>query len=53
MKRIEFKNKSAQKLYDNYLASIEKYSSVLSKEDANDLLMEFNSHIYEGLQILE
>ena len=53
MKRIEFKNKSAQKLYDNYLDRIGTYSSVLSKEDANDLLMEFNSHIYEGLQNLE
>ncbi len=50
MKRIEFNNKSAQKLYNNYLDSIAKYASVLSKEDANDLLMEFNSHIYEGLQ---
>ena len=53
MKRIDFKNKSAQKLYDNYLDRIVKYSSVLSKEDANDLLMEFNSHIYEGLQNME
>ena len=50
MKRIEFKNTSAQKIYNDYLNRIERCSTVLSKEDTRDLLMEFNSHIYEGLQ---
>ncbi len=50
MKHIEFNNKSAQKLYENYINSLKRFTSVLSEEDANDLIMEFNSHIYEGLQ---
>ncbi|MCD4792985.1 MAG: DUF1700 domain-containing protein [Bacteroidales bacterium] len=50
MKRIDFKNTSAQKIYNDYFKRIERCSTVLSKEDRTDLIMEFNSHIYEGLQ---
>lgn len=50
MKRIEFENNSAQKIYDDYLKRIERCTIVLSEEDTKDLMMEFNSHIYEGLQ---
>ena len=49
MKKIEFENKSARRIYDDYLKKIERNSRVLSKEDTSDLLMDFNSHIYEGI----
>jgi uncharacterized membrane protein len=50
MKNIEFNDKSAQKIYDSYFRRIRRTISVLAKNDREDVLMEFNSHIYEGLQ---
>ncbi|WP_299677558.1 HAAS domain-containing protein [uncultured Tenacibaculum sp.] len=49
MKNIEFKDKSAQKIYDNYFGRIRRTISVLADNDKQDVLMEFNSHIYEGI----
>lgn len=49
MKKVEFKDKSAQKIYDNYLGRIRRTISVLADNDKQDVLMEFNSHIYEGI----
>ena len=49
MKKLEFTNRSASRIYNNYMSAIEKHLRVLSKEDAQDLIMEFNSHIYEGI----
>jgi len=50
MKNITFQHKTSQKLYDNYIKRIKKQIVTLPKEDRDDLLMEFNSHIYESLQ---
>ena len=50
MKSIAFKDKSADKIYQSYLRRIRRTLSVLSENDKTDLLMEYNSHIYEGLQ---
>ncbi len=50
MKRIEFKNSSAQKRYDGFMKRLERLSSVLPKEDQKDVMMEYNSHIFESLQ---
>lgn len=50
MKSIEFKDKSAKKIYDSYIRRINRTINVLSKNDKEDILMEFNSHIYEGLK---
>lgn len=50
MKNITFQHKTSQKLYDNYIKRIKKQIATLPKEDRFDLIMEFNSHIYEGLQ---
>ncbi|MDH7446092.1 HAAS signaling domain-containing protein [Aquimarina sp. 2201CG14-23] len=49
MKAIEFKNKSAKKIYDSYFRRIRRTIKVLSSNDQEDVLMEFNSHIYEAL----
>jgi len=50
MKNIKFQHKPSQKLYHNYIKRIKKQIAILPKEDQLDLLMEFNSHIFEGLQ---
>lgn len=50
MKSIEFKDKSAKKIYDSYIRRIHRTIKVLSRNDKEDILMEFNSHIYEGLK---
>ncbi len=50
MKAIEFKNKSAKKIYDSYIRRVRRTTKVLSNTDQEDILMEFNSHIYEALQ---
>ena len=48
MKNIEFKNKSAQKIYNDYIQRARKELKILSKEDQVDTLMEINSHIFEA-----
>jgi uncharacterized membrane protein len=50
MKKINFQDKSAEKIYHSYIRRIDRTLSVLPKSDKIDLLMEYNSHIYEGLQ---
>ena len=49
-KEIEFTDKNAQRVYENYLKRIKRVTKPISKEDAQEVLMEFNSHIYENLQ---
>ena len=49
-KKIEFQDKSAQRVYNNYIKSIEAAVKPLSKEDRLDILMEMNSHIFENVQ---
>lgn len=50
MKKINFQNKSAQKIYNNYLNRAQRTISVLSSEDSTEILMEINSHIFEGME---
>ena len=49
-KEIQFTDDSAQRVYKNYITSIKNISKPLPQSDREDLLMEFNSHIYESLQ---
>lgn len=49
MNKITFKLKAAQRVYDDYLLRVEKNISILSEIDRNELVMEINSHIYEGI----
>jgi cellulose synthase/poly-beta-1,6-N-acetylglucosamine synthase-like glycosyltransferase len=49
IKEIQFKESSSQRIYKNYMNRIEKTVSSLSKSDQKEVLLEFNSHIYEGL----
>ncbi len=48
MKRIIFNNPTAQRIYDDYIARVNRCIGILSTEDQRELLMEFNSHIYEA-----
>lgn len=48
MKPIIFKQTASQKIYDDYIKRIKRMVSDLPKEDRLDVLMEFNSHIYES-----
>lgn len=49
-KEIQFKNSNATRVYKNYINSIKNTTKSLTPADRNEVLMEFNSHIYESLQ---
>lgn len=52
MKHIEFKESLTQRIYNDYLKRVEKCIEILSKNDKLDMLMEINSHIFEGMQTI-
>jgi len=52
MKNIEFKNSLTQRIYIDYLKRVKKSIDILSEKDKLDMLMEINSHIFEGMQAL-
>lgn len=49
-KRIDFEDKNAQRVYDNYIKSIKNVLKPILDKDRQEVLMEFNSHIYEYIQ---
>lgn len=49
-KKIELKDKNAQRVYDNYINSLKNVLKPILDSDKEEVLMEFNSHIYENLQ---
>lgn len=49
MKKIEFELPESRQIYDRYIKQIQKSITALSKTDRQDILMEFNSHIFEGI----
>jgi hypothetical protein len=49
MKQIEFELLESRQIYNRYIKQIEKSIATLSKTDRQDILMEFNSHIFEGI----
>lgn len=50
MKPLEFKESASQRIYNDYIKRVKRMTSGLLTEDRQDVLMEFNSHIYEGMQ---
>lgn len=50
MKLIEFKNNSAQRIYNDYILRCKKTIKSLSEPDKEECLLEINSHIYEYIQ---
>lgn len=49
-KEIRFSDSNAQRVYKNYINSVKNVTKPLTQSDRNEVLMEFNSHIYESLQ---
>jgi uncharacterized membrane protein len=49
MKRITFKLNASQRIYNDYMDRVERCTTVLSKDDRIEMIMEINSHIYEGI----
>ncbi len=49
IKEIPFEESSSKRLYLNYMNRIKKKVKPLSATDQKEVLLEFNSHIYEGL----
>jgi len=50
MKELQFKDSESQKMYTDYMNRVKKAIKILSIEDQKELLMEMNSHIFEGMQ---
>ena len=53
MKSIEFKNTTSQKIYDSYMRRVKRTVSTLNKVDSEEVLLEFNSHIFEASQSIK
>ena len=49
MKAIPFDNRSAQRVYEDYMQRCRRSTAILSATDREDVLLEINSHIYEYL----
>ncbi|MGD1839388.1 MAG: serine hydrolase domain-containing protein [Thermonemataceae bacterium] len=49
-KEIQFKDTQAQRVYSNYINSIKEVVKPIPAADQQEVLMEFNSHLYEYLQ---
>lgn len=50
MKPIKFEESASQRVYDDYIGRVKRVTAGLLADDRQDVLMEFNSHIYEGMQ---
>jgi len=48
MKRIIFTNPTAQRIYDDYFKRVSRCVRILAKDDQHEIMMEFNSHVYEA-----
>lgn len=49
IKEIQFKEDASRRIYLSYMKRIERMIKPLSKTDQTEVLLEFNSHIFEGL----
>lgn len=50
IKEIEFKETASKRIYNSYIKRVRKAIKSLPHQDQIEVLLEFNSHIYEGLQ---
>jgi len=50
MKAIQFNDKNAQRVYDEYIRRCQRRMRILSEKDEKDCLLEINSHIYEFIE---
>lgn len=47
---IQFEEKASKRIYDKYMSQVKKTVKPLNAKEQDDILLEINSHIYEGLQ---
>jgi len=47
---LKFEQKASQRIYNDYMKRIKKATLSLSKNNQDDIYMEFNSHIFESIQ---
>lgn len=50
MKKLKFNDHHTSFIYDDYITRIEHLTKIISEDDRDEILMEFNSHIYESMQ---
>jgi uncharacterized membrane protein len=47
---IKFSQEASKRVYNDYMKRVRKATSSLSKQNQDDIYMEFNSHIFEAIQ---
>jgi hypothetical protein len=50
IEELKFEQKASQRIYNDYMRRIKKATASLSKNNQEDIYMEFNSHIFEAVQ---
>ena len=50
IENIKFIQEASKRVYNDYMKRVKKATSSLSKQNQDDIYMEFNSHIFEAIQ---
>lgn len=50
IENIKFSQEASSRVYNDYMKRVRKVANSLSKQDQDDIYMEFNSHIFEAIQ---
>ncbi|ELM3645189.1 HAAS signaling domain-containing protein [Flavobacterium psychrophilum] len=50
IENIKFSQEASNRVYNDYMKRVKKATSSLSKQNQDDIYMEFNSHIFEAIQ---
>ncbi len=50
IENIKFSEEASKRVYNDYMKRLKKVTHSLSKQDQDDIYMEFNSHIFESIQ---
>jgi uncharacterized membrane protein len=50
IENIKFSQEASKRVYNDYMKRVKKAASSLSKQNQDDIYMEFNSHIFEAIQ---
>lgn len=50
IENIKFSQEASKRVYNDYMKRVKKATSSLSKQNQEDIYMEFNSHIFEAIQ---
>jgi len=50
IENIKFNQEASRRVYNDYMNRVTKATNSLSRQDQDDVYMEFNSHIFEAIQ---